>query len=48
MDLYDKVKDRDGETTVFIRCRNPTESGIVGKVLCTKMLARPYGLLFIT
>ena len=48
MDLYDKVKDRDGETIKFIRCMDPNESGIVGKVIRTKMLARPYGFIFIT
>ena len=34
---YEKVIDKQGITTEFIRCIDPTESGIVVKVIRTKL-----------
>jgi uncharacterized repeat protein (TIGR04076 family) len=34
---YEKVIDSDGITTEFVRCVDPTDSGIVVKVIRTKM-----------
>ncbi len=34
---YEKVIDKNGITTEFIRCIDPTESGIVVKVIRTKI-----------
>ncbi len=35
---YEKVIDPDGVTTEFIRCIDPTDSGIVVKVIRTRLL----------
>ncbi len=34
---YEKVIDPDGVTTEFIRCPDPTESGVVAKIIRTKI-----------
>jgi len=35
--LYEKVIDADGVTTEFVRCPDPTRSGIVAKVIRTEL-----------
>ena len=35
---YEKVIDPEGVTTEFVRCPDPTASGIVVKVIRTEML----------